>query len=430
LIHAVTRFLPLLTLCAFFAPCLHARAAEPGDELSVYLITMEPGDEIFEKFGHNAILVHDAFSNSNDLFNYGVFDFSASNFYYKFLKGELDYWLEVWPAEAPLDDYAAHNRSIWQQELNLSPAQKVKLRDFLFWNARDANKFYRYNYYNDNCSTRVRDAIDKVLDGQIKAQLEDKPTGTSYRWHTRRLTRVEPVWYTLLNTLLGPATDRPISQWEESFLPLKFRDHIRSLTIKGADGSDVPLVKSEKTLFTGTRTPEPTSPPMWWPWYLLIGVVIGGAILLLARAAPRGKWSRRGFGVVATGYVVLLAFCGWFGLWAWFATTHWSAWRNENLFGYSPFALPLVVTLPMLARKTKTTKNARAVQLAVASAIFVAASTILGVVLSILLPQRIAEPMALVLPINVALAWAVLLYSRQSITDGKPHVTPHPKRTS
>ena len=435
MIDAVSRFRWLIAVCAILAAASLAHAAEgstqpaaqPGDELSIFLITIEPGDLIFEKFGHNAIVVHDSLAGTERLYNYGVFDFDQNRFFVKFLKGELDYWMESTDGPGTIAWYAQYNRSIWAQELNLSAEQKVKLRDFLLWNERDENKFYRYNYYTDNCSTRVRDAIDKVLGGQIKAQLDPRATGTTFRWHTRRLTRVEPIWYTLLNTVLGPATDRPISQWGESFLPLKLRDHIRSVTIKTPDGGDVPLVKSERTLFTSTRLPEPTSPPLWWPWYFLIGAVVGGIILLLARVAPRNKWARRGFGVVATGYAVLLALCGWFGLWTWFGSSHWAAWRNENLFGYSPLALLLVVTLPMVARRTK---NRRAFQLAVWSAIFVAGSSVLGVILSVMLPQRVAEPMALVLPINVALAWAVYNLSK-SITDAKqPRPSPHPQRAS
>jgi hypothetical protein len=415
--------------CAILATAPHVRAAttqpaQAGDELSIYLITMEPGDEIFEKFGHNAILVHDAAAGADDLFNYGVFTFE-NNFFYRFLKGDLDYWIEDWPAREALEDYAAHNRSIWQQELNLTPAQRVKLRDFLVWNAKDENKFYRYNYYTDNCSTRVRDAIDNPIGGQIKAQLQPLPTGTTFRWHTRRLTQVEPVWYTALNTVLGPGTDRPISQWEESFLPLKLMDHLRHVTIKSADGNDVPLIKSERTLFTSTRAPEPTKPPTWWPWYLLIGLIVDGVLILLGRMAPRSKWARRGFGIAATTYAAILAFCGWFGLWGWFFTSHWAAWRNENLFGYSPAALPLAFTIPLVVAMPKMgrKKPRGVVRLAVVCAFVVAASTILGVIVSVMLPQRIAEPMALVLPINVGLALALFHYA-------KAHPPSDPQRAS
>jgi hypothetical protein len=419
LIAFVSRFRWLIAVCAVLAATAHVRGAEPGDQLSIYLITMEPGDEIFEKFGHNAILVHDAAAGTDDLFNYGVFTFE-NNFYYRFLKGDLDYWIEDWPAREALEDYAAHNRSIWQQELNLSPDQRVNLRDFLVWNAKDQNKFYRYNYYTDNCSTRVRDAIDNVLGGQIKAQLQPLATGTTFRWHTRRLTQVEPLWYTALNTILGPATDQPISQWEESFLPLKLMDRLRHVTIKSPDGRDVPLIKAERTLFTSTRAPEPAKPPVWWPWYLLIGGIIAGLLILLGRIAPRSKWGRRSFAIAATTYATVLAACGWFGLYAWFFTSHWAAWRNENLFGYSPAALPLVVAIPMMLRKTP---RLRAARVAVMTSFVVAVSSIVGVMGSAILAQRVAEPMSLVWPINVALAFSLFRYAQT-------HAPSHPQRAS
>jgi hypothetical protein len=235
------------------------------------------------------------------------------------------------------------------------------------------------------------------------------------------------VWYTALNTVLGPATDRPISQWEESFLPLKLMDHLRHVTIKSPDGRDVPLIKSERTLFTSTRAPEPTKPPTWWPWYLLIGLVIGGVLFLLGRLAPRNKWWRRGFGVAATTYAVILAFCGWFGLWGWFCTSHWAAWRNENLFGYSPAALPLVVAIPMMMRKTP---REGAVRIAIAFSSLVAVSTMIGWLLMRTLPQNIDEPMKLVSTINIAL-WAALLRYGKFLSHAKskpPGAPPHPQR--
>jgi hypothetical protein len=413
----------------FFAP--PARAAEAGEELTISIITIEPGDEIFEKFGHNAIRVRDAFTGADMLYNYGVFDFFEHGFVVKFLKGELDYRMESDITEDQFRWYLGHNRTIWEQELNLTPALRIKLRDFLLWNDTDEHRFYRYNYYTDNCSTRVRDAVDHALDGQVKAQLNTKATGTTWRWHTRRLTRVEPLWYTLLNTVLAPATDRPISAWEECFLPLKYRDYLKAATIKGPDGSEAPLVKSERTLFTSTRSPEPHSPPNWIAWYLLIGAAVGGVFVLLCRAAPRKRWARITFGSVTTLYALLLALCGGAGLLFWCFSSHWVAWRNENLFGYSPLALPLIVALPMLTRK-----KPRAVQVALVAAVAVAASTLLGVIASPFLPQVNGEPMALVLPANVALAWCVWSYKNHavnrhsSITNAPPNLPPHPQRAS
>jgi len=391
-------------------------AAEPGDELTVSILTIEPGDEIFEKFAHNAIRIRDETAGTDLLYNYGVFDFDQSRFFYKFLKGDLDYWVDEGRTEDAVAWYQSQDRSIWEQVLNLTPQQKIKLRDFLIWNIREENKTYRYNYYTDNCSTRVRDAIDRVLDGQIKPQLDDKPTGTTFRWHTRRLTRGNVRWYSALNTVMGPNIDRPISKWEESFLPVKLREHLRTITINGQ-----PLVKSENTLFTSTRGPEPTGPPNWIIQYFLVGSAVGGMLLWLSR-----RKKRRAFLIFATGVAALLGLAGWFGLLAWMFSGHWSVYRNENLFGISPVALLLAFALPRALRR----KTTRAVSIARWSAIFMAGSCVLGIVLKFALPyQANGEAIALVLPINVALAWTVWRKTHE-ITQLQADLPPDPQRAS
>jgi hypothetical protein len=383
-----------------------ATAAEPGDELTISIITIEPGDEIFEKFAHNAIRVRDASAGTDLLYNYGVFDFDQSRFFYRFLKGDLDYWVDEEKTEDALAWYQGHDRSIWEQDLNLSPQQKIKLRDFLIWNIRDENKFYHYNYYTDNCSTRVRDAIDHVLDGQLKSQLDAKPTGTTWRWHTRRLTRGNVLWYSALNTVMGPNIDRPISAWEESFLPVKMREHLRGVVVNGGQ----PLVSAEYTLYTSSRTPEPTQPPKWWIiGYLLVGSLTGGTIVWLAR-----RPKRRAYLIVATIVAALLGVAGWFGLWAWLCTQHWSVYRNENLFGFSPIAMLLAFALPRALRK----KTPRAVLVARWSAIFIGLSCVLAIILKPVLPTQVnGEALALVLPINLALAWTVWHLTHEKRTD-------------
>jgi hypothetical protein len=408
----VRRRLLIILFALLAVGVTRARAAEPGDELTISILTIEPGDEIFEKFAHNAIRVRDASAGTDLVYNYGVFDFDQRRFYYKFLKGDLDYWVDEGKTEDAIAWYESQDRSIWEQELNLTPSQKVKLRDFLVWNVRDENKFYRYNYYSDNCSTRVRDAIDRVLDGQIKAQLEARPTGTTWRWHTRRLTRGNVFWYSALNTVMGPKIDRPISAWEECFLPVKMREHLRSVLINGQ-----PLVKAEHTMYTSSRTPEPTQPPRWIVEYLLVGSMIGGILVWLAR-----RPKRRAFVVTATTLATLLGLAGWFGLSIWFCTRHWAVYCNENLFGYSPIALLLAFALPRALRK----KTRRSVLIARGSAILLAVTCVLGIVLKPVLPtQANGEALALVLPINVALAWTVW-----HLTHEKADLPSDPQRAS
>jgi hypothetical protein len=329
-------------------PALPA-APERGSELTISLVTMGPGDVVYERFGHNAIWVHDSLRHRDTQYNYGLFDFRQKNFILRFIQGRMLYAMGGLDAAASMADYAEHNRSIWVQELNLTPAQRADLRDFLAWNAQPANRQYRYDYYRDNCSTRVRDALDRVLGGRIRAATDTAPAGTTFRFHTARLTTNNPLMFTGLMLGLGEPVDRPISKYEEMFLPLAFREHIRSIRVPGPDGSEVPLVRSEQTVYLSTAEAPPAAPPAWLPAYLALGFVLGGALWFgAARAAESGAARALLAGVgglwgLCSGVAGLLLA----GLWLF--TDHAAAWHNENLFQYSPVALPLAVLLPLAA---------------------------------------------------------------------------------
>src|SRR5690606_27748305 len=252
-------------------------------------------------------------------------------------------------AGAYADFYRAENRSIWLQELNLTPAQRLELQRFLQWNELPQNRDYRYDYYRDNCSTRVRDAIDRVVGGRIRAQTAEVLTDATYRSHTRRLTTEDPALYTGLLVGLGEPVDRRITAWEEMFLPLSMREHLRSITVLDAEGREVPLVRSETTLHEAVRPPLPAAPPNWIPGYLAVGVLLGGALALLGSLAPRAGAARAGFALLG-GLWSLLAGVGGVvlaGLWA--LTDHEAAYRNENLFQLNPLSLALVVLVPAAA---------------------------------------------------------------------------------
>ena len=148
----------------------------------------------------------------------------------------------AFPPSAYVRTYVRDNRSVWVQELNLPPAARLQLREFLRWNEQPEHRFYHYDYYRDNCSTRVRDALDRVLGGAIKAQTARTPDGHDLPVpypapHGQRSTRLH-------GAAAGarPGVDRPISAWEEMFLPLALREHVRRVMLPGPNGTTVPLV--------------------------------------------------------------------------------------------------------------------------------------------------------------------------------------------
>ena len=383
--------------------CLPVRllaAQERGSELTISLVTMGQGDAVYERFGHNAIWVHDTLRHTDRQYNYGLFDFRQENFILRFVQGRMLYAMGGLDAASSMADYAAHNRSIWVQELNLTPAQRADLRDFLIWNARPENRNYRYDYYLDNCSTRVRDALDRVLGGRIRAATESAPAGTTFRFHTARLTTNDPLMFTGLMLGLGEPVDRPISKYQEMFLPLAFREHIRSVRVPGPEGASIPLVRSEQTVYLSTTPDSPAQPPFWLPAYLLIGIGVGGLLWYASRHAARSRAARAALATVGGLWGLLSGLSGVILAGLWILTDHAAAHHNENLFQFNPLALPLAVLLPLAACGRERAWHA--------ARILAAALVILGVggILYKLAPgtrQVNAMLIALALPANLGL---------------------------
>lgn len=382
-----------------------APPAVRGSDLTVSVVTMGPGTLVWERFGHNAIRVTDARTGSDITYNYGMFSFEQENFLLRFIQGRMLYWMAGHDAEREMAHYVEANRSVWVQELNLSPEQKVAMRDFLEWNAQDENKFYRYDYYLDNCSTRVRDALDLILGGVIRAATGESPANATFRSHTRRLTENDVLVYTGLQLGLGSPTDRPITEWEEMFLPLALREHLRTVSIPTAGGGTRPLVKSERTIYESTAPAPPASPPTWWPFFLGAGLLIGSALVLMGSRLHESVAARFGFAVIGGIWSLVAGIAGLLLAGLWGLTDHAAAYANYNLLQLSPLSLPLAVLLPRLALRSGRPVGLLTLFLAVV----VAALAIfgLGIRLAPGVSQANAEIMAFALPVQVAIGIAV-----------------------
>jgi Domain of unknown function (DUF4105) len=356
---------------------------------------------VWERFGHNAIWIHDPVQGTDLTYNYGLFDFRQHNFILRFVRGQMWYWMAGFPAERYLEEYQRNNRSVWVQELDLPPRARLQLQQFLSWNALPENRFYHYDYYRDNCSTRVRDAIDRVVNGAVRRATTAVPEPASYRFHTQRLTANDPLIYTGLLLALGEGVDRPLTAWEEMFLPLKLREHLRRVTIPGPDGRPIPLVRSERTIFLSTAPSPPDAPPNWLPAYLLLGSTIGALAWTLSRGARRNAVARAGFLFVVAGWAVLVGFAGVVLAGLWGLTDHVMAYRNENLLQMSPLALFI---LPFLFGAVRGSPGRGRAAFAVAAA--VAALSALGLAAKLLpgFDQVNGSVITLALPAHIGVA--------------------------
>ncbi|HVT89601.1 MAG TPA: DUF4105 domain-containing protein [Tepidisphaeraceae bacterium] len=406
-----------MNLIFLLAMQIAAPASGPGAPPTAYIITIGPGDQSWEKFGHNMLEIRHASDKYDDVaFNWGIFDFEAPNFYLNFLRGRLWYSMGgTTEAQKVIDGYRDADRTIWEQELNLSPAQVQALMDYCIWNSQKENREYRYDYFRDNCSTRVRDAVDKALGGQIEKRAATQPSNLTFRSETNRLMADDPFLYIALNYVLGHPTDRKLSAWDEMFIPMRFREQINEISITDESGREVPLVRNEIVLNASKHVFVREEPPNWVGWFTLAGTMLGGAIaacgLALSRWRSKGlnrsimknRLIRWGFIGLATAWSFLAGFAGWFVIYAWTCTDHAATHPNENVLQFSPLAMPLIVLWPFVLRGWS--KPAKAAW--VLTALMLGCS-ILGLFLKLLpmMNQINGNMIALALPANAGLAWA------------------------
>src|ERR1051325_4926757 len=337
--------------------------AEPGSELTVYLVTFGSGDAVWERFGHNAIWIKDRAHNTDITYNWGMFDFNQPHFVWRFVTGDTKYWMEPIDLQPMLAYYRRFNRSILAQELNLTPEQRLKLQRFVMLNALPQNKFYRYDYYRDNCSTRLRDALDHALSGQLQTATVSRMTTGTYRWHTQRLMTGDLPLYTGVTLALGRPADKPLSMWEEMFLPVRMANDLRSVTIADSIGNQIPLVRSESTLFVAGRAPEPATAPAYLAIFVAVGIVYAALLVIMVRSAEgRGRASLFGATALATLWSLIAGVGGLALVFAWLFTSHYFMGRNENLMQFDPLSIALAVLIPLAVYARKA--QSRALKLA------------------------------------------------------------------
>ncbi len=329
----------LFLLCGALAWAPRAEAGianAPGANLEVSLVTYGPGDTYWERFGHDAIELRDVASGEAITFNYGVFDFDEKGFLLHFARGSMHYLMDAAPSEVDQHYYMDVGRSVTRQRLAFTAAQAGDLRDFLLWNLRPENVRYDYDYYADNCATRVRDALDKALGGVLKKQLQARPAGMTFRQQTARLMGQQAWLMLILDLGLGPYADQPLNAWQESFLPMVLQEDIRDASVTDATGASRPLVQDEAVLSPNRLTPPPDQAPDLRLPLAIAGLAFAALLIAARRFAPVI------YALLGSLYLVLAGLVGIALLILWTLTTHHSAWANANLLLFNPLALLLV----------------------------------------------------------------------------------------
>jgi hypothetical protein len=324
--------LALLVLLLAGTAAAAPSVSTPTPAIRIGVMTMLPGQIFWERFGHDALIVDDPAHGEPISYNFGFFDPSEPDFFGRFIRGQMRYRLVALPMREDLAYYQEVGRGVSVQWLDLTPAQATGLANSLAVNALPSNARYNYDYFTDNCSTRVRDAIDRALGGRLHEQLSARSRGNTYRSEAVRLASPAPWMWLGFDIGLGPFADVPLARWKEAFVPMRLADSLREAT--GTDGR--PLVVSEQPLLPHRIAPEPAEYARpWWPWALW-GIGAALVLIVIGRRAPRS------LAAVALPFWTLCGLLGALMLFIWFGTAHHAGWANQNLLLFNPLCLLLL----------------------------------------------------------------------------------------
>jgi Domain of unknown function (DUF4105) len=314
-------FCSLLAILFLFAS--PARAAEENQSsglptlspaAKISLVTCSPGDELYTAFGHSAIRILDPELGFDRLYNFGTFDMTVDNFYLRFARGDLLYQLSVDQGDADIAEHGALGQDVTEAQLNLTPEQKQSLFGALETNLAPENRYYRYDFLLDNCSTRVRDVFEKI----IGTPVADKTvTGLTFRQMLDPyLDRIPWIRFGIY-LLLGAGVDRLVQPREACFLPANLESAVCQTKV-----GDSAFGRTPVRLFLAR--PLPRIPRALDP-EIVFSVVLLGWIGLWAL---RGRRASR---VISALVYIVFGFTGLFLVVLAANTLHWEAYQNWNL---------------------------------------------------------------------------------------------------
>ncbi|MCR4829490.1 MAG: DUF4105 domain-containing protein [Bacteroidales bacterium] len=327
----------LTLLCMASGSSLRAQALPKsivfGDSAYASLLTCGPGDDFYTVFGHTAIRLCDTTQGIDCVFNYGVFDFHASDFYLRFVQGDMQYMLYCYPFEDFMLEYLWEKRSVFEQRLMLSTSELNALADALMVNALPENCFYRYEFFHDNCATRARDIIERSLEHEHLSMMDSATSEpVTFRQLLHQYGGEQMSWWLLgIDMLLGSRCDKPITGYECGFLPLELMTQYDTTAVMDTGKS---LSENTIQLLVDHRDQRkaPISPTLvFWLLFALTA-------LLTALARLRG-WR---MGWLDATLFTLCALIGLLILYLWFGSIHWCTKSNFNILWANPLLLLLL----------------------------------------------------------------------------------------
>ncbi len=313
----------------------YGKGQEEPSALRISLITCTPGAELYSVFGHNALRIVDSAAGTDIAYNFGTFNFDDPDFYTKFVRGKLQYYLSQENFNDFLYAYQYFKRGVSEQVLNLTEKEKKEIQRALFENLAEENRYYKYDFFYDNCSTRLRDIIFKTKSSQAFNPPQFVANGLTFRDHLHTyLDRAEMKWTRLgIDLILGLKADRKMSVSNAMFLPEFLAKGVNATEVNGQK-----LVVEENTLIPDQQ-PLPARDSFYLtPFFIFLMISILMMLPLGNKVPVYGKFQK----VLQKVVFISAGLLGLLMLFLWIGTDHQTMTNNLNLFWAFPLHLVLV----------------------------------------------------------------------------------------
>jgi hypothetical protein len=328
----------------------------------IYVLTCSPGEELYQVFGHTAFFIQDSARHFFMVYHYGTFNFSDPNFYLNFIRGRLNYMLGLEYYIDFINEYTIDKRNVYMTELNLSYEKKNEIYKFLTWKSQPENRYYKYDFFMDNCATRVRGVIEKFY-GDSLIYPQNYKIKKTYRQAITPYLRPMPWTRFGINLLLGLPADKKLDFRSAMFLP-DYIDTVYSKSTLNINGKIEPVFKNRTTLINSNFKigKKPIFNPTLTFWTLFI------IMFFVSLWEFKHKKILKGIDFsmyLLLGIISFILLFMWFGtdhtptkwnlniIWA-FPTHIWFAFvalkgKNKNLLKNYPFIFALIILILLIS---------------------------------------------------------------------------------
>jgi len=312
----------------FLVNLMVAHSQSKPSDVTISILTCAPGNQIETIYGHNAIRIQDRSTQSDVVYNYGTFDFDSPGFIINFMRGKLPYVLATGDFLRFIREYQYFERAVTEQVLYLDPVQKQKIMQYLAVNMLPENRAYKYDFFMDNCATRIRDIINKNVSNFVWD--ESKASGKTFRQIIKEYQKVMPWTNFGIDLIIGAPADRKTSLSEEAFIPDYLSSAIQYARYKDPRQTGLLFRKTDILTFPPKHAVNNFLLSPWLAFIILLLIEIN--IYFRYLKGNVGKWIQR-YDVL---WLVIVTFSSVLMLFMWVGTDHIPTKYNWNILWANP----------------------------------------------------------------------------------------------